>query len=91
MKKTTLAEVGETLAFIVENMATKEDVQKLEARTGRLEETSKESNERLRSLEKGQDKILEELKPLSKAHDKDAETIVDHGRRIMRIEKRVSV
>ena len=91
MKKTTLTEVGETLAFIVENMATKEDVRKLEAREGRLEETSKESNERLRSLEKGQDKILEELKPLSKAHDKDAETIVDHGRRITRLEKRLSV
>lgn len=46
---------------------------------------------RVGSLEKGQEEILKELKPLSRAHDKDSETILDHGKRIIRIEKHIGV
>jgi len=42
-------------------------------------------------LEKGQEKIREQLEPLSRAYDKDSVTILDHSRRISRIEKRLPV
>ena len=42
------------------------------------------------NLERGQQEIRDELEPLSRAHDKDAETIIDHERRIARVEKKVS-
>jgi hypothetical protein len=35
--------------------------------------------------------ISEILKPLAKAFDKDAETIIDHGRRIGRLEEHVGI
>ena len=41
-------------------------------------------------LEKVKEDILEELRPIGKAVDKDAVTIVNHERRIARIEERLS-
>lgn len=86
-KKSSWEDILEIVIFIKDNMmmrsegATKEDVVHFESDT----------NDRLRNLEKGQEKILETLEPLSRAHDKDAVTLVEHGKRITRIERHIGV
>lgn len=37
------------------------------------------------------EEILEEIHPVEKAVDKDAETLVDYGRRLTRVEKHLSL
>lgn len=49
-----------------------------------------ELRQRIGALESGQEKILEALEPLSKAYDKDSETILNHEKRITRIEKQLA-
>lgn len=94
-KKTTLQEIGEMVTHLIKHMATKDDIRdfakKDDLRNLATREDVKALSDRVRSIEKGQDKILEELQPLSKAHDKDSEAIIDHGKRISRIEKRLAV
>ncbi len=47
----------------------------------------KELRERVTSLEKGQEEILDTLLPLSKAYDKDSVVLMNHETRIARLEK----
>ncbi len=42
-------------------------------------------------LEKVKEELLEEIRPIGKAVDKDAVTIVNHERRITRVEKHLSL
>ena len=37
------------------------------------------------------EEILSELRPIARAVDKDAVTVVDHGRRIIRVEKHLNL
>jgi chromosome segregation ATPase len=90
-KKTTLESIssqisalGKEVAGIKATMATKEDI-------ADLREDIAELRGRTGALESGQEEILEKLNPLSRAYDKDAVTIVDHGRRIARLERQVGV
>lgn len=46
----------------------------------------KEQGSRLRSLEKGQEQILERSAPLERAFDKDSVTLQSHEKRIKRLE-----
>lgn len=97
-KKSDLEDILETVIFIKDNMmmksegATKEELAELKQMvTGDIGRLETSTNARLRSLEKGQEKILETLEPLSRAHDKDSVTIVDHGKRITRIERHIGI
>ena len=87
VKKSSWNDILEIVTFIKDNMmmksegVAKEDFAQFETNT----------NARLRSLEKGQEKIIETLEPLSRAHDKDSVTIVDHTKRITRIERHVGI
>lgn len=85
-KQITLEEVGESVAYIVKHMATKDDLENLATK-----DELNELGRRITSLEKGQTQILEKLEPLSRAHDKDSETIIDHSKRILNIEKHVNI
>ena len=76
----------ESLSMLVEKIGEKADenffslmgaVAELRGRTINLEDT--------------QEEILEKLEPLSRAYDKDAETVIDHEKRIVRLEKNASV
>lgn len=95
----TLKDLGESMAFVVERMATKDDIKNMATKDDiaavRQEMATKEDvrqlRERVENLEKGQEEILKELKPLSRAHDQDSETIIDHGKRIVRLEKELSL
>ncbi len=42
-------------------------------------------------LERFRDEILKEVRPLHRAVDTDAETIIDHGRRITALEKHAGI
>ncbi len=80
--------IEDSLAFIIEHMATKGE---LKSETVTLRGDIAELSRRVASLERGQKEILETLEPLSRAHDKDSVVIVDHDRRIVRLERRVGV
>lgn len=56
-----------------------------------LTEAVAELHGRTASLEDTQEEILEKLEPLSRALDKDSEVLINHGRRITRIEKHVGI
>ena len=91
-KKADLDDLLETVIFIKDNMtmknegATKDDIANMATK-----DDIAELRGRIVSLEKGQEKILDTLEPLSRAHDKDSVTILEHGKRIMRIEKHVGI
>jgi|GEM_PF-2555974 len=93
-RKSDLEGILETVIFIKDNMmtksegATKEEIAALKEDVSRME---RDTSTRLRSLEKGQEEILETLEPLSRAHDKDSITILNHGKRISRIERHIGV
>jgi len=90
----------ETVLFIKENMATKDDVHKIvnKAVDAAKIELRAEMHEgftgirgRLGDLEKVQEEILDEMRPLSRAHSADAVTIVQHESRITRIEEHLAL
>ena len=74
----TVLNLGEQIAEVKATMATKGDLQRLE---------DKVSEE----ISKAKEDVLKEIRPVSKAVDKDAVTIVDHERRITKVETRLSI
>ena len=91
-KKSDLDDLLETVIYIKDNMMTKsEGVTKDDIANMATKDDIAELRGRTISLEAGQTKILDTLEPLSRAHDKDSVTIVDHGKRIVRIERHVGV
>lgn len=78
----------EELALI--RQESREDITQLRSETragfGRSEDRFKDQSNRLRSLEKGQEQILERSAPLERAFDKDAVKLQDHEKRIKRLE-----
>lgn len=103
----------EMLSFIIENMATKDDVHALDKRVAYIEQnmTTKddlkrfatkedlnrfatkedlmETNNRIKSLERGQREILDILEPLSRAFDKDTQKLMEHGRDITGLKRQI--
>ena len=98
-KKSDFDDLIETVIYIKDNMmtksegATKDDIANMATKEDivAVRDDVAELRGRLISLEKGQEKILDTLEPLSRAHEKDSVTILEHGRRITRIEKHVSI
>jgi len=82
----TKEELAKGLFSIRSQMATKDDIANMATK-----DDIAELRERIVSLEKGQEKIFDTLEPLSRAHDKDSLTLIDHGKRITRIERHISV
>ena len=112
MKKTTkrphtktigAGEVTDMLSFIVEHMATKDDIASIESRMATKKdianiESRMATKEDLKDLEERmifkiddtKEEIIDRLLPTERALDKDAVTLVNHEHRIARIEKRLA-
>jgi len=92
MAKSELAELLEIVNFIKDHMVTNmmtKDEGMTKADGEAIRRDVADLSHRVTRLEEGQDKILEVLEPLSKAHDRDSEVIIDHGKRITRLEQRL--
>jgi|SRR3989338_1877250 len=84
-------EVHRELGDISARMATKADIMRLDMT---LETSMRDLRQEMASkndLDKAKGELLSELRPLSKAFDKDARTLIDHGKRILRIERHLAV
>ncbi len=84
--------------FIIDRMATKDDLLGMATKEDLLGMATKEDLFELRQematkneLEKVRLDILEAIRPTEKAVDKDAVTILDHGKRISRIERHLAL
>ncbi len=76
-----------------ERMVTKEDLTealKDYPTKADLSETLKDFAKKS-DLERFKEEILDEVRPLSKALDKDSKTVIDHGRRITVLERKVGI
>ena len=96
-KRRTVDDMPEMLSFIIDNMATKDDLLGMATKDDLLElrqemhEGFAAQGERIGNLEKSNREILDVLHPLSQAHSADAVTIVRHEQRITRIEKQLAM
>ncbi|MEK7068931.1 MAG: hypothetical protein AAB947_00950 [Patescibacteria group bacterium] len=71
--KNDLSEFKKVLLNMNERMATKDDLRNYATKN---------------DLEKFKDDILEEIRPIARAVNRDAETIINHGKRIVVLERR---
>ena len=85
--KADIAEIRSEMATKenLENYATKDDLQNFATKDDLRNFATKDD------LQTVKEEILDAIHPTEKAVDKDAVTIVDHGRRISRIEKHLSL
>ncbi|MBI4093427.1 hypothetical protein HY417_00530 [Candidatus Kaiserbacteria bacterium] len=84
-------EVHRELGDISARMATKADVMRLDMA---LETSTRDLRQDMASkhdLDKAKEELLNDLRPPSKAFDKDARTLIDHGKRILRIERNLAI
>lgn len=89
----TNEKIMEVLLDMDERMVTKEDLTealKDYPTKADLSETLKDFAKKA-DLERFKEEILDEVRPIGKAVDKDAVTVVDHGKRIVVLERRVGV
>ncbi len=63
-----------------------ERFERIETRLEHLETDSRDLKEGLRRVEHDASEIKDEMQAMSRAVDKDAETIVEYGRRIKKLE-----
>ena len=77
-KKTgvTNEKIMEVLLDMDERMATKDDLTSYATKN---------------DIEKVKEDILEEIRPIAKAVDKDAEIVIDHGKRIVALERKTGI
>ena len=75
-KAVSLKTVLKAVVTLGERMATKEDLRNYATRN---------------DLEKFKEDILEEMRPIAKAVDKDAEALIRHEKRILRVEQRLAI
>ena len=93
-KETTLKEVGEMLAHVVEHMATKEDVARLDLRFDKVENRLEKVETRLTSIESELRSIRRDLDDLSEKYENVSgfRKEIDHAlERVAAIEKHLGI
>jgi predicted nucleic acid-binding Zn-ribbon protein len=86
-KETTLKEVGEMLTYIVEHMATKDDIARLDRRIDKLSEQITSIEGELRSIRRDLDDLMEKFQNVSGFRKE-----IDHAlERIAAIEKHLGL
>ena len=88
--------IFELLLEMDERMATKDDLKKLGGRVGSIEENMVTKADlkdyaTKNDLERMKGEIVDVIEPVVKAFDKDAVTLVDHGKRIVVLERKAGI
>lgn len=88
-----LLDVEERITDIDERMATKADIKKAVQSIEERMTTKADLRDYAtkNDLERVKDEILDVFKPVVDAVDKDAQTVVDHGKRIVVLERKTGV
>ena len=106
-KKTTLNELGGMMSYVVENMATKDDIKDMATKDDLKNFAKKDdlknfatkddlknfaTKDDVRAIVDGaKEEILAVVRPIERAVDKDAVTVVKHEKRITRIERQLII